>query len=350
MRLEDYHPISRLCVPAHSVPRPRFPVIDAHTHFGALLLGPDYPDKYDTGEAVARLKACGVVRVVNLDMGWGAERERMLRKAEGYEDFFLHFGTVPVEQFAAPDFETTVYRSIRDGVGQGMRGLKLWKPIGLGLQDLDGSYLRPDDPRLQVIFRTAAEFRLPVLFHIADPIAFFDPVGPQNERYEELGEHPDWSFADPRFYRFDELMQMQENLIAANPDTTFIIAHVGSCAEDLARVAGWLERFPNMYIDLAARISELGRQPYTARAFLEKYRDRVLFGTDHGAPDQPLHPTYYRFLETFDEYFSPQGPDPLAPNQGRWNIYGVGLSDEALRSIYAGNLRRLLCLEDAAQA
>ncbi len=344
MRLEDYHPISRLSVPAHEVPLPRFPVIDVHTHFGALLLGPNYPELYDTGEAVARLRDCGVCRVVNLDMGWGKERGRMLRKIEGYEDFFLLFGTVPVEQFSEPDFETTVYRSIRDGVSEGMRGLKLWKPIGLGLRDRDGSYLRPDDPRLGVIFRTAAEFQLPVLFHIADPIAFFDPTDEKNERYEELREHPDWSFADPKFYRFDQLMQMQENLIAANPDTTFIIAHFGSCSEDLARVGRWLDRYPNMYVDIAARISELGRQPYTARAFLEKYSERVLFGTDHGAPDLPLHPTYYRFLETFDEYFNPQGPDPEAPNQGRWYIYGVGLSDKALQNIYFENARKLLRL------
>ncbi len=342
MELKHYHPRSRLVVASHSVPTARFPVIDAHTHFGALLMGDNYAEQYDTGEVVRRLQACGVRRVVNLDYGFGAQRTRMLEKISGFEDFFLLFGTVSVEQFESPDFEATVYRSIADGLRCGIRGLNMWNPIGLGLKDKNGKYLRPDDDRLQIIYQTAAAFRIPILFHIADPIAFFDPVDERNERYEELCAHPDWSFAAPEFYRYDELMQMQENMIAANPDTCFIIAHVGSCAENLSRVAGWLDRYPNMYVDIAARISELGRQPYTSKAFLEKYSTRILFGTDFCPCDAPIHPTYFRFLETYDEYFNPQGPDDFASNQGRWNIYGVGLSDEALQNIYARNICRIL--------
>lgn len=342
MKLVDYHPQSKLVVPTHFLPKAKFPVIDAHTHFGALLLGENYTEKYDTGETVHKLRECGIQRVINLDFGYGKACEKMLTKMEGYEDFFLSFGTVPVEQFEEPDFERRIYQHISDGVRLGMRGLKLWKPIGLQYTDKNGNYLRPDDPRLQVIYQTAGEFDLPILFHIADPIAFFDPLDSSNERYEELASHPDWSFSDSKYYRFDALMQMQENMLRDNPGTTFIIAHVGSCAEDLSRVANWLERYPNMYIDIAARISELGRQPYTARDFLEKYSDRVVFGTDYCPIDAPIHPTYFRFLETFDEYFNPQGTEDFASNQGRWNIYGVGLSDNALRRIYAENICKLL--------
>ena len=125
-----------------------------------------------------------------------------------------------------------------------MAGIKLWKPIGLGFQAKDGSYLRPDDPRLGCIFETAAQMHIPVLFHIADPVAFFSPADAYNERYEELCQHPDWSFCDSKFYRFHQLMEMQENLIAAHPNTTFVIAHVGSYAENLSQVAAWLDRFP----------------------------------------------------------------------------------------------------------
>lgn len=342
MLLQDFQPKSYLEVKKTSVPTPKFPVVDFHTHWGKLLLGEDYGKKYDVNEVVARLKAHGIRRVVNLDLSFGKDRPWMLEVLQDQADFFWNFGTVDVSRFEEKDFETMVYRSITEGVREyGMAGIKLWKPIGLGFQAKDGSYLRPDDPRLGCIFETAAQMHIPVLFHIADPVAFFSPADAYNERYEELCQHPDWSFCDPKFYRFHQLMEMQENLIAAHPNTTFVIAHVGSYAENLAQVAAWLSRFPNMYIDIAARISELGRQPYTARRFLEKYCGRVLFGTDFVPIDQPPHPTYYRFLETDDEYFNPDGEG--APyGQGRWNIYGLQLSDHALERIYYKNAEELL--------
>ena len=136
---------------------------------------------------VTALKAHGIYKAVNLDLGIHPEEgSRILRKQEGFEDFFVNFGTVDVSRFEAPDFETQVVHSLEDGVkNYGMQSIKLWKPIGLGYQDKAGNYLRP---------------------------------------------------ADPRFYRFHELMQMQENMIAAHPDTTFIIAHFGSYSENLNQV------------------------------------------------------------------------------------------------------------------
>ena len=343
MLLKDYHPRSFLEVKKTQVDVAKFPVFDIHTHWGKLLLGEEFEKRYDTAASVAALKEHGIYKVVNLDLGFQEEeRSRVLRKQEGFEDFFVNFGTVDIRRFEEPDFETTVYRSLTDGVkNHNMRGIKLWKPIGLGYQDAQGNYLRPDDPRLSCIYRTAAELNIPVLFHIADPVAFFYPADEKNERYEELGNHPDWSFADQRFYRFHELMQMQENMIASHPETTFIIAHFGSYSENLKQVGIWLDKYPNMHVDIAARISELGRQPYSAKRFLEQYCDRILFGTDYVPVDHVFHTNYYRFLETDDEYFNPEGED--APyGQGRWNIYGIDLSDHALEQIYYKNAEKLL--------
>jgi predicted TIM-barrel fold metal-dependent hydrolase len=139
-------------------------------------------------------------------------------------------------------------------------------------------------------------------------------------------------------------MAAQENLLAGNPQTTFVIAHVGSYAENLAQVARWLDRFPNMNVDIAARIAELGRQPYTARAFLRQYQDRVLYGSDYG-PGWKSWPIDFRFLETFGESF--RYDDAPLPLQGRWSICGVGLEDVALEKIYSGNAERLLGLVGA---
>lgn len=344
MLLKDYQPKSFLEVPRTFVKTPKFPTIDIHAHFGKLVMDDEYESYYETEETVRLLKEHGIRKIVNLDLSFGEERDRMMRKLEGFDDFFIQFGTVDVERFEEPGFEKMVRDSMTDSVrNYQMKGIKLWKPIGLGYKDRDGKYLRPDDPRLQCIYQVAAELKIPVLFHIADPVAFFSPTDGFNERYEELCNHPDWSFCDEALYSFQQLMEMQEHMLEENKDTDFVIAHFGSYSENLKKVGEWLDRYPNMQIDIAARISELGRQPYSSKAFFEKYSDRILFGTDYSPNGNILHPNYYRFLETMDEYFNPEGDD--APyGQGRWAIYGIGLSDEILEKVYYKNAERLLGL------
>ena len=197
--------------------------------------------------------------------------------------------------------------------------------------------------RLDPIWQTAAELNIPVLIHIADPVAFFLPLDATNERWEELQAHPDWHFPSPPYQSFLTIMSQFENLVARHPTTTFIGAHVGCYAENLNWVATMLDRYPNYYIDISARISELGRQPYSARRFFLDYSDRILFGTDAG-PSLDAYNVYYRFLETDDEYFSYDGE--AIPTQGRWSIYGLFLPDEVLYKVYRRNALRLLNLTE----
>lgn len=339
--LTDYAPKCELVTEEHYIPAAKFPVIDIHSHFGKLLLGDDFADKYDTGEVVECLKQNGIKRIVNLDGFWGSTLDNMLKKIHPYEDFILTFGAVDVTRLEEKDFEKYVYKTLQESKRKGISGLKFWKIIGLVLKDSKNKFIRIDDERLKVIWETAAELKLPVLFHIADPTAFFKPIDRYNERYEELLEHPDWSFCDPGLYSFEQLMEMQENLLANNPETTFIVAHGGSCTENLGFVGKCLDKYPNMNIDIAARISEFGRQPYTSRKFFSKYADRILFGTD-ATPLDTNYPVNYRFLETWDEYFDYSASQ--IPPQGRWKIYGIGLEDKVLEKIYHLNAEKLLKL------
>ena len=131
-------------------------------------------------------------------------------------------------------------------------------------------------------------------------------------------------------------------MIARHPKTTFIGAHLGDNGEDLAALEARLARYPNFVVDLSAREAEMGRQPYTARAFLIRWQDRVLFGTDRypGRPDQPRHRLYYRLLETDDEYFKYY--DHPFPPTGEWRVYGLHLPDGVLKKIYQSNADRVL--------
>jgi predicted TIM-barrel fold metal-dependent hydrolase len=150
-----------------------------------------------------------------------------------------------------------------------------------------------DDARLDPIWETAGELGLPVIIHVADPVAFFEPLDKHNERWEELRAHPDWHFPNPPFPPFLQIMGELANLIARHPRTTFIGAHVGCYAENLDWVGALLERCPNFFVDISARLGELGRQPYSSRRFFLN-SDRILFGADVPAGIEEYR-IYYRF-------------------------------------------------------
>ncbi len=336
--LREYTPRPRLSVKQTPIERPRFPVFDAHNHLGPAS-GGDWGSR-PPEELLAVLDEAGVEAIVDLDGGWGdALAWRIERFQRPYPDRFFIFAQLDWDRWASdPEFPRYAVESLRHSAALGARGLKVWKTLGLRIRDAKGRLVPVDDERLDPLWAAAGELGLPVLIHVADPVAFFDPLDRFNERWEELREHPDWHFYGPEFPPFETVIHQFANLVRRHPHTTFIGAHVGCYAENLAWVSELLEACPNLYVDIAERIAELGRQPYTTRRFLIRHQDRVLFGTD-----QPAHPAvyriYYRFLETDDEYF-PYGIEEV-PRQGRWRIYGVYLPDEALRKIYYENAHRL---------
>jgi predicted TIM-barrel fold metal-dependent hydrolase len=336
--------------PATDVVRPRFPVVDAHAHLGPTPFGGGW-----FGRPVADLRAvlddAGAEAIVDLDGGWG---ERLRAELDHYAPAagrVVIFAGVDYDAFALDDaFGEREADRLREAADAGARGLKVWKRLGLSARDSRGRLVAVDDARLDPLWATAGEVGMPILIHVGDPIAFFEPLDGRNERYEELVEHPDWHFWPPRpagdpdapgFPAFDEVMAAFRRVVERHPATTFIGAHVGCAAEDLDWVSAMLDACPNYAIDVAARLGELGRQPYTARDFFIRHEDRIVFGTD-GDPDPGEYRRWYRFLETRDESFDYGGED--VPFQGRWQIHGIGLPDDVLRKVYRDNARRLLGL------
>jgi predicted TIM-barrel fold metal-dependent hydrolase len=282
------------------------------------------------------MDACNVRAIVNLDGRWGAELEANLdRYDRAYPGRFATFCHV---DWSLPG--DLAAQSLARSVTAGARGLKVWKDLGLHVNDASGALLLPDDPRLGPLWETAADIGVPVAIHTADPVAFFDLVDGRNERYEQLLANPGWSFADPaRFPRFERLMEALETLVAMHPRTTFVAVHAGCNAEDLTWVGRMLATYPNLHIDIAARIAELGRQPRATRELILRFPDRVLFGTDEFPPDARTYATHFRFLETLDEAFAHSEEDP--PLMGRWTISGLGLPADVLARVYAGNAARV---------
>ncbi len=348
--LSAYRPEPRLRV-RHAGPpaRPRFPVIEAHTHLGPTPFSGDWatrtPD--ELGEV---MDAAGVAAVVDLDGGWGEALERELDHWAPLRDRVAVYAGLDYAMWAErSDFGEEEGRRLASAVARGARGLKVWKTLGLAARDPDGRLVPVDDARLDPLWAAAADLGIPVTIHVADPIAFFEPLDERNERWEELHEHRDWHFWPTRprgrpdlagYPPFDELIDGLEAVVVRHPGTVFVGAHVGCAAEDLDRVTSILERCPNFNVDLAARIAELGRQPYAARAFITRWADRVLFGTD-APPDAAWWATYERFLETADESF-PYEPEPGPGSQGRWLIHGLDLPDAVLAAVYGRSAQRLI--------
>ncbi len=342
-------PPQALRVPSTEVSLPRFPVISAHEHLGPVF-GGDWRNR-PVEELLAAMDQVGISTMVDLDGGQG---DTLSRQVERYQvphpDRVIVFAGLDYDAWATePDFGELEAERLRDSVARGARGLKVWKLLGLRARDVTGRLVAIDDARLDPLWRAVAELRLPVVIHIADPIAFFGPLDATNERAEELALHPDWHFWPPMgapdgpgFPGFDELLAAFDRLLGRHAEVTFVGAHVGCASEDLGLVAGMLARHPNLYVDIAARIGELGRQPNTARRFFLDWSDRIVFGTDT-AVDVPSCRIYYRFLETLDDSFE-YSPDAVPP-QGRWRISGLGLPDDVLRRVYDENARRVLRLD-----
>lgn len=339
MELKDYRPRSMLNLPETTIEKPRFPVFDAHNHLDSDFGGGWIYRPLD--EMNAALDAAGVTYLVDLDGGWGEDiLLRHLERLAPSRRFFV-FGGVDWRRWPemGAAFPEWAARRLEVQKAWGAAGLKIWKLYGLTVKDECGELVPVDDPRLDPLWQAAGELGLPVMVHVADPTAFFEPLDETNERYEELSAHPDWHFPNPPYPQFLSIVEGLANLVARHPETTFIGAHVGCYAENLAWVGALLERCPNFYVDISARIGDLGRQPYSARRFILRFADRVLFGLDEGIEVESYR-RVYRFLETDDEYFNYSAGE--IPGQGRWYAYGLHLPDDVLKKVYQENAVRLL--------
>lgn len=339
--LRDYRPQARLVVPEHQVPRAAVHAIDSHTHLGRWLSPDQSWMVQDVPRLLDEMDQCNIAGIVNLDGRWGTElADNLARYDHAHPGRFATCCHLDWRELSAPGFGERLAVGLRASAAAGAAGVKVWKDLGLHVRDYRDELVLPDDQRLAPVWAVAGELGLPIFIHTADPVAFFDPVDERNERLEQLLSRPDWSFADRRFPSFQRLIDSLEALVAAHPQTTFVGVHVGCYAENLTWVGRMLGNYPNFYVDTAARIAELGRQPRATADLVARYPGQILFGTDEIPFDSRVYRIYFRFLQTSDEYFDHDLEDP--PLMGRWKISGLGLDDDVLRQVYYGNARRLV--------
>jgi predicted TIM-barrel fold metal-dependent hydrolase len=332
--LRDFHPKSMLHADEHQIQRAKFPVFDVHQHVNDAQ---GIEDHIPPSELVARMDKLNIKTIVILTGMWGDKLQHVIDEmVKPYPGRFMVFTQIDWSKIDDPNFSQEMVQQLDDSVRRGARGLKVLKDLGLGVRDKTGKLITVDDPRLDPIWEECGRLGIPVSIHVTDPEAFFYPVDGNNERYEELTEHPDWSFYGPRFPTKEAILDARNRVFARHPRTRFVALHMGNWPENLNYVGQVLDRYPNTYVEFGAREAELGRQPKRAREFFLKYQDRIMFGTDV-TPEEGMYQNYFRWLETGDEYFDYWG----YPGQGRWKIYGMELPDAVLEKVYHLNADRL---------
>ncbi len=324
----DYRPTSSLVVEEHSVPRAKFPVVDIHSHTG--------PTPGTITSLIAQMDALNIRVLNNLSGGFGDQVKQRVDyiKSTPYANRFTVFAN-GLDRFreVAPGYGQKAAAQLEADVKNGAIGFKIFKETGMDTRKADGTRLKINDPELSPIWDVAARLNIPVIIHTGEPPEFFKPLDMHNERWLELA-----LFAGRRRYlvpvTFEELAKERDDLFRKHPKTRFISAHFGWHGNDLNRAARLLDANPNVVLELAAILYDLGRQPRAAHDFFVKYQDRIMFGKDTYEPAE--FPYYWRVLETRDEYF-----DYYRDYHAFWKLYGIDLPDAVLRKVYYQNALRV---------
>jgi len=327
--IEDFEPKSTLRVPEHNLTRAKFPFIDIHNHQRNVA-----PERLN--QLIQDMDGLNMQILVNSPVGgghgkWVADAVKAM-KAHSPNRFAV-MTNIDYANLDQPDYPARAAAQVEADIKAGAIGVKVWKHLGLTLSD-DKGRIKVDDPRFDAVWEVCAKYKIPVLIHTADPWGLFQPMDKNNERWLELKLQAKRNQSQRTDVTWEQLIQEQHNLFARHPNTIFINAHLGWLGHDLGRLGELFDRLPNVYAEIGAITSELGRQPRAAHRFFVKYQDRVLFGKDRY--DVAEYYPYFRLLETDDDYF-----DPIRKYHGIWKLYGLDLPDDVLKKLYYKNALRL---------
>lgn len=324
MDIEEYEPKSVLKVEEHHPTKAKFPFIDVHNHQFTMPV-------QDLDKLVKEMDELNMAVMVNLSGFRGKFLEWSLENVnENYPDRFVLFMNIDFEKIDDKNWPDETLAMMEKAVADGVKGLKVYKSLGLTDRDSEGNRIKVDDERLDPIWSKCGELGIPVLIHSGEPSPFWLPKDKYNERWLELKQYPS-RYKDPKKNpTFEEIMAEQHNVFRKHRNTIFIDAHLGWYGNDLKKMGGILDEMPNVYTELGAVLAELGRQPRSARKWMIKYQDRVMMGKD--IYDKEEYYTYFRVLETYDEYF-----DYYRKRHAHWKMYGLGLPDSVLKKVYFQN-------------
>ena len=329
--LRDFRPVNVNNIPVTYVEKAKYPVIDMHSH--------DYVQSPEEVEAwVKNMDACNIRETHVMHCSWiGAPFEEIIARYSSYPDrfrFWCCFDYTQMLQDGSAD-QTIAYLEhchALGAVGVGEMGDK--GEGDLYARPAEGRGIHLDDPRMDPILEKCAELHMPISIHIAEPYWMYLPQDGSNDGLPNGAVwHVDTTAATCLGY--NELMVSFENAVRKHPNTIFIACHYLNMNHDLPRLGALLDKYPNLYIDIAARVAEAAQTPRATREFLIKYQDRILFGTDNGT-EASMYRNIFRVFETDDEHFY------IHDFNYHWALSGMYLPDKVLRKLYYENAEKIL--------
>ena len=332
--LKDYRPKSIYKIPRTEVSKPKFPVIDVHTH----QTGARTPDRIRAW--VEAMDRANIEKSILLSGATGAEFGAVYELYSKYPNRFQVWCTFDVNGFEEPGYAAKAVRELERCHRVGARGVGELMDKGRGLgagvgtePAAWGKFLtkgpHADDARLDPLYDKCAELGMPLNIHVAEPIWMYLPMDATNDG---LMNAADWRLDNkPGLMGYADLLASLEGAVKKHPKTIFIAAHFANLDYDLGRPGELMDRYPNLYADIC-RYAEISPTPRFAAQFFEKHADRLLYGTDSSGNLQTYRVTF-RILESLDEHFYEER------FRYHWALNGLGLPDPVLRKVYNENAR-----------
>ncbi len=311
-----------------------FPKIDAHVHIDTFE--PDFVMlARDEGLRLMTLVTRSASREhIDREFAWARSQHEAFPEAVSFAT------TISMENWSDPDWQQNTISRLRQDFDHGASAVKLWKDIGMTFRDDDGSFIMIDNPRFDPILEYVSSQQKPVIAHLGEPRNCWLPVDSMTVRGDSsyFTNNPQYHmYLHPEYPSYDEQINARDNMLAKHPDLIFVAAHLGSLEWNVGELAERLDRFPNMAVDMAARISHLQIQDRdTVREFIIKYQDRLLYGTDAGVSESTEALEW--IAETWHRdwlYFTTDSV--LSSPEVRGTFVGLKLPISVLRRIYYQN-------------
>lgn len=297
------------------------------------------------------------VQAINVSVpGTDGHLERMHGIASGmaraHPDVHFFASTFDLRERYAPGWADATTKALDETFANGAVMVKIWKEVGIDLKRPDGSFMMPDDDVLDPIYAHLAARGRPLHAHLAEPLDAWRPLDPDSVHYGYYSTHPEWHlYGKPDYPSHEAIIAARDRILEKHQALVVVAAHIGSLEHDLEEVATRLERYPNLYVEVAARTRDLTYQPADqVRHFFLTYQDRILYGVDrtwmpHASDTPPTDEERAAFVRDLEAqyrldyaYYAGTG---TVDYRGR-EVQALGLPADVLGKFYHGNAQRVI--------
>ena len=329
LKLKDYRPESIYNVPVSNISKARYPAIDMHTHVYGR-------NEKEIERWIRAMDECGIEKAIVFTGATGARFDTLMKMYSKYGNRFELWCGFDYTGYDLPGYGPAAVRELERCYRSGAKGVgeAMFKGKGIPPSSQNRSIMLPDDPRMDLLFEKCAELRLPVNIHISEDKWMYEKMDSTNDGLINASK---WEVKMENGARtHEEMLERFENTLKKHPRTIFVAAHLANCCADLTVLGNYFDRYPNLYADISARYGEIAPIPGFVHDFIEKYQDRIVYGTDMSFSERIFRITF-RILESADEHFY-----EINTFGYHWPLYGLDLTDKTLKKLYRDNALKIL--------